>query len=160
MHFNSDMSVHDRAFARPEEEALSRTCAALDESVSAILVAQGATIHRDIAQPVTPVGFDADQVKEELNELSKKETEIISYLLHHNERLFTADMDGGHAATLVSRGIVRNALRPGQVFDVTDVPMEIPRAIWNVLKTIKDRFPYSGDADDPYPWRVGFYEQL
>jgi len=74
--------------------------------------------------------------------------------------MFTADLDGGHATTLISRGIVQRALRQGQAFDPSDVPMEIPRSIWNVIKTMKDQFPYSGDEDDPHPWRAGFYNRL
>jgi len=48
----------------------------------------------------------------------------------------------------------------GKIFDITDVPMEIARSIWTLIKTMKDQFPYSGDEDGPYPWRVGWNERL
>jgi hypothetical protein len=73
--------------------------------------------------------------------------------------MFTADLDGGKAAALIARGTVWNAVRSGRVFDTADVPMEIP-AVRKVIKIMKDQFPYSGDADGPHPWRVGWNERL
>ncbi len=152
--------IQTGTFTRPEEEALSRTCTALDQQVAKALVKSGTAIIPAAKVNAISTALDSDAILEELSELTEREREIIAYLLHHNQRMFTADLDGGHAATLIARGVVRNAVRPGQVFDMTDVPMEIPRPIWNVIKTMKDRFPYSGDEDDPYPWRVGFYDRL
>jgi hypothetical protein len=45
------------------------------------------------------------------------------------------------------------------VVDISDVPKEIPQAVWKLLKTKSDESPYGGDEDDPYPWRVGWYER-
>jgi HEPN domain-containing protein len=151
--------IQTGAFTRPEEEALSRTCAALEALVADALAKSGIVIIPAVTVDTMSAGLDSDAVLEELNELNATEREIISYLLHHNQRMFTADFDGGHAATLISRGLVKSAVRPGQAFDVTDVPMEIPRPIWNIIKRMKERFPYSGDEDDPYPWRVGWNER-
>jgi HEPN domain-containing protein len=152
--------IQTGAYTRPEEEALSRTCAALEEQVAGAFAKSGIVILPALTAVTIVPSIDTNSVTEELSELNAKEREIISYLLHRNERMFTADMDGGHAGTLIARGIVKSAVRPGQVFDPTDMPMEIPRAIWNVIKELKDQFPYSGDEDDPYPWRVGFYDRL
>jgi hypothetical protein len=152
--------IQTGAFTRPEEEALSRTCAALEEQVAGAFAKSGIVILPALNAVTIAASIDTNAVTEELSELNAKEREIVSYLLHRNERMFTADIDGGHAATLIARGIVKSAVRPGQVFDPTDVPMEIPRAIWNLVKGLKDQFPYSGDEDDPYPWRVGFYDRL
>jgi HEPN domain-containing protein len=150
------------AFTRPEEEALSRTCAALEDSVAKEFEKAKITILPYIPAPssssTTETSYEA--IREELRELNVKEREIIAYLLHRGERMFTADLDGGHATTLISRGIVQRSLRQGQAFDPSDVPMEIPRSIWNIIKTMKDQFPYSGDEDDPHPWRVGFYDRI
>lgn len=149
--------IQTGAFSRPEEEALSRTCSALDELISRKLIEREIKVRPETAMVSAPKTTDQDGISallEEFDELTKKEREIISYLLHHNQRMFTADLDGGHAATLISRGIVQSALRPGQVFDASDTPMEIPRSVWTVLKTVKDQFPYDGQDDDPYPWRV------
>jgi hypothetical protein len=149
------------AFTRPEEEALSRTCAALD-SVAKEFEKAKITILPYIPAPSSSSTTETsdEAIREELSELNAKEREIIAYLLHRGERMFTADLDGGHAATLIARGIVKSALRQNQVFDPTDVPMQIPRSIWNIIKTMKDQFPYSGDGDEPHPWRVGFYDRL
>jgi hypothetical protein len=151
--------IETGAFSRPEEQALSRLCAILDQRIAIAFRERGLNVRSDTTTAATDK-IDTDEIKEELNELTAKEKEIIAYLLHKNNRLFTADLDGGHAATLISRGIVRNALRPGQAFSPEDVPMEIPRQIWTLLKSMAPQFPYEGDEDDPYPWRVGFYERL
>jgi hypothetical protein len=152
--------IQTGAFTRPEGEALSRTCTALDQKVAEALDKSGVRIIPAAKINAISATLDSDAISEELSELSERERDIIAYLLHHNQRMFTADLDGGHASTLMARGLVRNAVRPGQVFDITDVPMEIPRPIWNAIKTVKDRFPYSGSEDDPHPWRVGFYDRL
>jgi hypothetical protein len=155
--------IQTGTYSRPEEEALSRTCAALDEAIAASLIKLGITVRPYSPAPVSPAASNLNaeaDLREELSELNAKEREIIAYLVHHNERLFTADIDGGHAATLIARGFVRVALRPGQVFDSADVPMEVPRPVWNVVKQMKEQFPYSGDEDDPHPWRVGFYDRV
>jgi hypothetical protein len=153
--------IQTGAFTRPEEEALSRTCAALEDSVA--IEFKKAKIVILPAVPASPsnsnTGTSEEAIREELSELNEKEREIIAYLLHRGERMFTADLDGGHATTLISRGIVQRALRQGQAFNPSDVPMEIPRSIWNIIKTMKDQFPHSGDEDDPHPWRVGFYDR-
>jgi hypothetical protein len=152
--------IQTGAFSRPEEEALGRTCTALEGQVAGAFAQSGIVIIPALTAGVAVSGIDVNSVTEELSELNAKEREIISYLLHRNERMFTTDLDGGYAATLISRGIVRRALQPGQVFDATDVPMEIPRPIWNVIKGLKEQFSYSGDDDDPQPWRVGLYDRI
>ena len=146
--------IQTGAFTRPEEEALSRTCAALEDSVAKEFEKAKITILPYIPAP------SSSSTTETSEEAIREEREIIAYLLHRRERMFTADLDGGHPTTLISRGIVRRALRQGQAFDSSDVPMEIPRPVWNVIKTMKKQFPYSGDEDEPHPWRVGFYDRL
>jgi hypothetical protein len=88
--------------------------------------------------------------------MTEKEREIIAYLLAKNQKMFTADAEGGHAITLISRGIVVRALVAGQVFSIEDVPFAIPDHIWNELVAQRERFPYDprGEAERPYPWRV------
>jgi hypothetical protein len=110
--------IQTGAFCMPEENALSRTCASLDQKVGAALLSAGVQIRPDTSIP-PPIASDAlSEIEEDLTTLTKKEREIIAYLLHHGQRMFTANLDGGHAATLMSRGIVRKALRAGQVFDI------------------------------------------
>lgn len=77
---------------------------------------------------------------------------IIGYLLHYQQKTFTAAHDGGAAVGLISRGIVVVAARPGQTFSVLDVPMAIPDLVWDVLVEHRDEFPIP-DPDDAHPWR-------
>jgi len=73
--------------------------------------------------------------------LSSKEREILAYLRHHNQRLFTCAADGRHAATLISRGIVHRALKQGQIFDYLDMPVEIPIEVWRFLRENVEKSP-------------------
>ena len=85
------------------------------------------------------------------------EKQIIAYLLHHNQKTFTAPLDGGHAATLISRGIVFQITARGQAVHPEDVPHTIPDHVWNVLAEHKDKFPYAPQPEgdiEPHPWRV------
>jgi hypothetical protein len=100
----------------------------------------------------------AKQVQEYIPFMTAEDKEIIAYLLHRNQRMFTCEPDGGHARILLSRGIVRIAAQPGQHLDYSNVPFEIPLDVWHVLKAHQEQFPYTGDEDDPYPWRVHWME--
>jgi hypothetical protein len=145
------------AHSRPEEDALSDFCQYLDRSVGERLASDGHPIReKSFSQPAkVPVSKTIeDHLREEVETLSKKEREILAYLLHHNQRMFTCDTDGGHAATLISRSIVRRAVKPGQVFAFDDMPVEVPLEVWRFLRANADKFPYDGDDDDPHPWRV------
>jgi hypothetical protein len=64
--------------------------------------------------------------------MTPKEREIIAYLLAHNQKTFTAESDGGHAATLLGRGIVTVIAQPGEHLDPEHVPMTIPDSLWDV----------------------------
>jgi hypothetical protein len=118
------------------------------ELVKRVHVLQGPIIAGDDAT------LRAEQdVEAEIREMTQKEREIISCLLHRNQRVFTNTIDGGYVTTLISKGIVVNAARPGQVFRQHEFPFEIPRPVWEVLMRHKASFPYSGEDDDE-PWRV------
>jgi hypothetical protein len=93
--------------------------------------------------------------------MTPKEREIIAYLLGHNQKMFTAAQDGGYATTLLSRGIVVIALRPGQVFLGEDTPMAIPDDVWKVLVQHKSDFPITDEVKDgPHPWRVHWMARI
>ena len=77
-----------------------------------------------------------------IRHMTPKEREIIAYLLAKNQKTFTAASDGGHARTLLSRGIVIILARDGQLLDPENVPMTIPDHLWDVLQKHKDEFPY------------------
>ena len=85
--------------------------------------------------------------------MAEDERTVIGYLLEHNQKSFDCDVDGGNARTLLARGIIVNAVRPGQVFEMDRAPMNVPDDVWDVLVKHRHAFPgkYKGDA---HPWRV------
>jgi hypothetical protein len=97
-------------------------------------------------------------VREYIAFMTDHEKAILAYLLHWNQKTFTAASDGGYAATLISRGIVVRALVPGQMFSGEDMPLTIPDHIWDVLMEQKAQFPYKPnprrDGAEAHPWRV------
>lgn len=96
-------------------------------------------------------------VRDYIPYMNEKERAIIAYLLAKNQKMFTCDSDGGYAATLLSRGIVRIAARRGQHVEMTDVPMVIQDHVWAVLSEHQSVFPYSPPRRgqvEPHPWRV------
>jgi hypothetical protein len=94
-------------------------------------------------------------VRRYIPHMTPKECEIIGYLLYHNQKMFTGAFDGGYARTLISHGIVVQALRAGQAFSQLDVPYAIPDYVWNILVQHKDEFPYQKPRgkQETHPWR-------
>jgi Super-infection exclusion protein B len=86
--------------------------------------------------------------------MTDNEKRIVAYLLQHKQKTFTTDQDGGYANTLISRGIVIRALRPGQIFSGDDMPVIVPDHVWLVLEKHKEKFPYRAARDSGHPWRV------
>jgi hypothetical protein len=149
------------AYTRPEVDELSTFCEFLDKAVAERLIADGHSVRAKSFSPPVPRPSDQtieEHLSEEIETLSKKEREILAYLLHHQQRMFTCAADGGHAATLISRGMVRHALKSGQVFDFDDMPVEIPVEVWRFLRAKIDQFPYEEEEDAPYPWRKHWME--
>lgn len=140
----------------PTSEAFDEAASELDDSIGTALQAVNITVRKRNFEKPLPKGEqdELQTIEAELSELSEQKREIIAYLLHHNQRMFECAWDGGHAKMLISRGIVQSAQRTGQIVDAENVPMEIPRPIWNMLKKHANEFPYTGLDDDPYPWRV------
>lgn len=94
--------------------------------------------------------------------MTTKDRQIIGHLLHHRNKTFLCASDGGHASTLIARGIVILAARPGQVVDLEDVPFTVPDHIWEVLERHRDEFPHKptmNGAVEVQPWRVGWMER-
>lgn len=73
--------------------------------------------------------------------ITEQEKRIVAYLLAKNQTVITAGQDGGNAVTLISRGLLIRALRPGQVVGLTDVPFLVPDHIWDELASKRDSFP-------------------
>ena len=98
-----------------------------------------------------------NQVAKRIPEMTAKEREIIGYLLAKNQRMFTNTADGGHANTLISKGVVVCALLPGQTCTDFEVPFEVPLHVWDVLMKHNAEFSYvpsKAGESEPYPWRV------
>jgi hypothetical protein len=88
-------------------------------------------------------------------QMTTKELEILGYLLTNNQRTFTNTPDCGHAATLVSKGLIVCSARPGQPFTQFEVPFEIPVLVWKVLLKRKSAFPrVPAESGKAHPWRV------
>lgn len=96
-------------------------------------------------------------LRDYIQHMTPDERKIIAYLLAKNQKTFSAESDGGYAATLLSRGFVTIIAKRGQHLDMNDVPMTIPDHFWDVLQNQKNDFPYTpparGEAEK-HPWRV------
>jgi hypothetical protein len=94
-------------------------------------------------------------VREYIPHMTEKEREIIAYLLAKNQKTFQTTIDGGHAATLMARGIVRAAGH--QYVDQRRVPFTVPDHLWEVLAQHRANFPYAppvrGEAES-HPWAI------
>jgi hypothetical protein len=93
--------------------------------------------------------------------LTPVERKIFAYLLAHNQRTFTAAIDGGHAAGLIGMGFIGTTARPGQRVDMWSYPMGVADPVWDALVERKDEFPhtpeydgYGRNRDEREPWRV------
>lgn len=95
--------------------------------------------------------------------MTEKEKRIVAYLLAKNQKMITAEQDGGNAVTLIARGILIRAMRPGQTVGLTDVPFVVPDHIWDELASKRDSFPYTPakrqDGIELLPWRVPWMAQ-
>jgi hypothetical protein len=149
--------------SRPTEEALSRTCKSLDAKVSAALALGGVPVRPDTPVKAREVGTAADLLAEQekleayIPNMNEEDREIVAYLLAKNQKTFRCDADGGNAVTLIAEGIVRYAVRPGQVVNREDVPMRIPDHLWEVLARRKAEFFYRPRLEggtEVHPWRV------
>lgn len=98
------------------------------------------------------------QIIKHIPHMTLTERKIIAYLIARNQTTFTAAAaDGGHAATLLARGIVNVVAAPGQYLDQENVPMTIRPPVWNALVKHKAEFPYKPsirDRVEQHPWRV------
>lgn len=85
---------------------------------------------------------EAKAVREFIPYMTDKDREIIGYLLYHNQKMFQADQDGGYAAPLISKGIIRPSGRAGQdrLFPRVGCRLKCPTIFGLYLKRIKRRF--------------------
>jgi len=91
--------------------------------------------------------------------MTDKDKEIIGYLFYHKQKMFQADNDGGYAAPLISKGIIRVACKKGQVYSSPWTPFEIPDYVWSVLEKHKEQFPYKPPPrgkGEKHPWAINW----
>jgi hypothetical protein len=97
------------------------------------------------------------EVRDFIPFMTKKDKEIIGYLLYHNQKVFQTNQDAGYAAPLLSKGIIRIAANRGQVIDTTRVPFEVPDYIWQVLESHRESFAYAPPKPGEkqiHPWAI------
>lgn len=91
-----------------------------------------------------------------LDDLTKRERDILAFLVTNGERHFTTDVTGGFAASLIGRGLIVRAIRPGQAIDQLVTPFSVDEAVWKALQQRKDEFEHpEPDGRPPYvdsPW--------
>jgi len=101
----------------------------------------------------------AKEVNDFIPYRTDKDREIIGYLLYHNQKAFQGDSDGGYAAPLIAKGIIRVACKQGQVFHPSWTPFEMPDFAWSVLEKYKSSFPYKpppkGEVEK-HPWAISW----
>lgn len=95
-----------------------------------------------------------EEFRQYLPFLSAKDRQILGYLLHHNQKSFTAAIDGGYAAVLIARGFIVPSGQVGQAFLADDRPFGVPDYVWEVLEENRADFPYKPEPGDAHPWRV------
>ncbi|MCV0381547.1 hypothetical protein [Nitratireductor sp.] len=84
-----------------------------------------------------------------LDDLTKRERDILAFLVTNGERHFTTAMDGGFAAGLIGRGLIHRALRPGQAFDGLSTPFTVDEDVWEALQKRKDEFKHPKPGGRP-----------
>ena len=88
--------------------------------------------------------------------MTEKDREIIGYLLHHNHKTFQTTSDGGYAAPLIGKRIIRVAAVQGQVLDGNWFPFEVVDDAWDVLLKFRENFPYQPPRSEieTHPWAI------
>ncbi len=102
---------------------------------------------------------EQQEVRSYIPYMTDRDRTIIGYLLHHRQKMFTYEPTGGHAASLISRGIIRMAAQPGQVFSLMGAPFVVPDHVWEVLEEHSNQFPYIPPQDgerEKHPWAIGW----
>jgi len=88
--------------------------------------------------------------------MTPKDREIVGYLLHYRQKMFSTNIDGGYAAPLIAKGIITRAMSQPQFVDALRMPFAIPDHIWAVLEENRDQFPYQppsrGPGREAPPW--------
>lgn len=91
-----------------------------------------------------------------LDDLTARERNILSFLVTRGERHFTADMNGGYAASLIGRGLIHRTVRRGHTFHALSAPYSVDEDVWKALQKRKNDFKHHNpDGRPPHidsPW--------
>ena len=123
-----------------------------------------AAVGRSFVQAVKPVGVlqrrlhrraFKNSVREYMPHMTERERLIVAYLIHHNQKVFQTHQDGGYAAPLIAKGLVRACGVRGQVMDPTRVTFEVPEAVWAILHEHRSQLPGPESfKDTSAPWAI------
>ncbi len=91
------------------------------------------------------------QFVEHIPYMTKNELAIYGYLLTNSRKSFTAEIDGGHAASLYKRGFIQTDAQSGLSYGPFDFPFSVPDHIWSAMEENRDQFP-SEFQDQQLPW--------
>lgn len=83
--------------------------------------------------------------------MTNDELAIYGYLLAHSRKSFTAEVDGGHAASLYKRGFIQTDAQIGHAYRRSEFPFSVPDHIWSILEENRDKFP-SEFRGNGLPW--------
>ena len=99
---------------------------------------------------------DQERLRKHIPFMSDRDKRILGYLLYHRQKTFLAELSGGYAVGLISKGFIRRELSPGQDFDTNHVPFLVPDDLWSVLEEHQDCFPYAPPEDgvEKHPWAI------
>ncbi|MFB9982823.1 hypothetical protein ACFSQQ_26205 [Mesorhizobium kowhaii] len=84
-----------------------------------------------------------------LNELTARERNILAFLVTRNERHFVSNINGGYAASLIGRGLIHLAARPGQSLSALSVPFTVDEYVWEALQARREEFKHANPTGKP-----------
>ena len=88
--------------------------------------------------------------------MTNNELAIYGYLLEHSQKSFTAEMAGGHAASLYKRRFIQTDAQNGHSYGIDEFPFSVPDHIWSVLEENREKFPTEFKGRK-LPWIRGNY---
>lgn len=107
--------------------------------------------HREAREQKQYITQHQRKFAEHISYMTENELAIYGYLLTHSRKSFTAEMDGGHAASLYKRRFIQTDAQNGHSYGLYEFPFSVPDHIWSVLEEKRDQFP-SKFPDQKLPW--------
>ncbi|NOD92490.1 hypothetical protein GS636_06800 [Ruegeria sp. HKCCD4884] len=88
--------------------------------------------------------------------MNDDERAIFGYLLEHQQKTFTAEMNCGTGAALLKRGFIKSQVIVGLSYDMAGFPFLVPDHIWEKLEEYRDAFPQKHTGGS-LPWFKGVW---